>query len=306
MNTIFVNICSYRDKLLELTLMSLIANESGRNQITYGIFEQNTLEESLITTNPKLLESPFIRYKRIDPEFTDGVVWARKINSLQIHNEQFMYQIDSHMIFDKDWDHFLILDYNLASQIENSKKIILTSSTKNFDFRDNVVTKFIISDDITTDIRYFSFKKDLKLRSHGIWRKSDDNIKESKHIFAGNFFTTADWLKDVDYKTDIFFEGEEQMMVLSSFLKGYKIYTQRKIKTYHYIFTEKLDTKPYINPIVNLEKLNWLENRSKQFLIDYIYSLDEKTLKAFQEKMGVDYINREISANTNLINAFLN
>ena len=43
MKKIFVNVCSYRDKLLAPTLESAMENESGRNQIVYGVFEQTAL-----------------------------------------------------------------------------------------------------------------------------------------------------------------------------------------------------------------------------------------------------------------------
>jgi hypothetical protein len=277
-------------------------NASGRNQITFGIFEQNTLEDSLITKNPSLANHHSVKYKRIDPEYTDGVVWARKVNSLQIDNEDFFYQIDSHMLFDQDWDHFLILDYNLASKEENTHKIILTSSTKNFDFRDNVITKFIVENgDVSTDIKYFEMKKNLRLRSHGVWVKSSEEMRKSQHIFAGNFFTTCKWLSEVGYTPKIFFEGEEQMMVLTSYLAGYKIFSQRKIKAYHYVREEDLNTKPYRNPVIHQEKINLMEKRSSDYIMDFIYSIDEKVLQQFYIDMGVDYINKNIAPNTHLL-----
>jgi hypothetical protein len=68
MKKIFVNICSYRDKLLAPTIQSLLDNESGRNIITYGIFEQTKLEDSLEKKYPHLAKHKQVRYKRIDPE----------------------------------------------------------------------------------------------------------------------------------------------------------------------------------------------------------------------------------------------
>ncbi len=89
MKKIFVNVCSYRDKLLAPTLESALENESGRNHIVYGVFEQTALEDSLKVKYPHLANHQRVRYKRIDPEYSDGVVWARGINAMQIYEEEF-------------------------------------------------------------------------------------------------------------------------------------------------------------------------------------------------------------------------
>ena len=95
MKSIFVNIASYRDNLLIPTIKSLMHNESGRNKIYYGIFEQTKVEESLLKKCPEIVEQENVRYKRIDPEYSDGAVWARAINSMQVYDEDLFYQIDS-------------------------------------------------------------------------------------------------------------------------------------------------------------------------------------------------------------------
>ena len=294
MAKIFVNICSYRDKLLEPTIQSLLDTESGRNQITYGIFEQTKLESSLQTKNPELVNHPRIRYKRIDPEFSDGVVWARCINSMQIYDEEFQYQIDSHMLFDKDWDNQLILDYNDASRIANTKKVVLTCGTKNFDLDGDRITKHTLTEDITVNLGYFQFDKDLLLHAHGSWVPATERSTPSIHICAGNFFMPVSWIKDVGYNTKIFFEGEEQVFALSTILAGYHIFHQRKIRVYHYIRSSSHESKQTINPVADPTRLSLNHKRSKKELVDYIYSLTDDQLEHYRKITGVDYINRKL------------
>ena len=305
MKTIFVNICSYRDKLLETTLNSLIKNESGRNNIVYGIFEQTSYEDSLEKNNPKIYHQKNIRYKRIDPQHSDGVVWARHINSLQVEDEEFYYQIDSHVLFDKDWDHYLILDYQRAKQISNNEKVVLTAGCLNFEMRENVLTKFTLDNPVTVAPKYYNFDENLKLWAHGVIISSPDDPEPSPHIFAGNFFTTRDWLIDVGYNTNIFFSGEEQMMALMSFLKGYDMFIQRKMMAYHLLNTENYNTKPTINSVIPREKLRKLEEKTKIEISKFLYSIDEQSLVQFKEKYGVDYINKKISPKVQL-KPFLN
>lgn len=294
MNKIFVNICSYRDNLLVPTIKSLMETESGRNQITYGVFEQTKLEDSLIKIAPDLAKHPKVRYKRIDPEYSSGVVWARSINSMQLDDEDFQYQIDSHMLFDKDWDNQLILDYNQAKKIANTDKVILTAGTKNYDLTDNKITKHTLTEDITVKLGYYQFNKNMRLYAHGPWVAATETVTPSIHICAGNFFAPARWVKDVGYNTRIYFEGEEQMFVLTSFLAGYKIYHQRRVRCYHYIRSSDHETKQTINPVIDWETINKYQKRSEKELIDFIYSVPEEKLEEFRKLTGVDYINRKL------------
>ena len=123
---------------------------------------------------------------------------------------------------------------------------------------------------------------------------STNVVTPSIHICAGNFFTNTKWIKDVGYNTNIFFEGEEQILALSSFLAGYKIFHQRKIKVYHYLWSSKHDTKHTNNPVLTQERLNFLQQRTWDEINDYIYSIDESDLESYRKATGVDYINRKL------------
>lgn len=294
MAKIFVNVCSYRDILLVPTIQSLLDTQSGRNKITIGIFEQTKLEDSLLTKAPELVKNEQILYKRIDPEYSDGVVWARYINSMQIDDEEFQYQIDSHMLFDKDWDNQLIWDYRDACKVANSNNIVLTSGTKNYDLNGEQITKHTLNEDITVKLGYFQFDKGLRLHAHGSWISATNTCTPSIHICAGNFFAPVSWIKDVGYNTRIFFEGEEQMMVLQTIIAGYKIFHHRKIKVYHYLRSGSHETKQVINPCVPKEHLERNIRRSEKELIDYVYSIPEEKLEQYRKITGVDYINRKL------------
>ena len=294
MKKIFVNVCSYRDKLLAPTLESAMENESGRNQIVYGVFEQTALEDSLKTKYPHLATHKRVRYKRIDPEYSDGVVWARGINAMQIYEEEFQYQIDSHMLFDKGWDNYLILDYMQACKVAGHDKVLLTCGTKNFDLDGDRITKHTLTDDISVNLGYYQFDKNMRLHAHGPWVPARDVVAPSRHICAGNFFAPAKWVREVGYNTNIFFEGEEQMFVITSFVKGYKIYHMRRAKVYHYLRSSNYETKQTVNPVANAHRLRMNQERSEKELSNYLYSLDEEQLEAFRKYSGVDYINRKL------------
>lgn len=294
MKSIFVNIASYRDNLLSATINSLIKNESGRNKITYGIFEQIKYEDSLEKKNAELLKQNNIRYKRIDPQFSDGVVWARSINSMQHDEEEFYYQIDSHMLFDKDWDNFLIFDYNQAKKYANTDKVIVSSGCKNFEVYENRIIKHTMSKDITVKFGYYQFGKNLQLKVHGAWIPATESVTPSIHAIAGNFFTTSRWLKDVGYNAKLYFDAEEQYMAISSIIAGYKIFHQRNIKCYHYLDSAKHLSKQEIDPVIDPKIIEKNKLKEEKEFINYIYSLEEEQLNNYYQETGVDYINRKL------------
>ena len=157
--SIFVSVVSYRDPLLMETVKSVFEQKSGMFDIVVGIFEQTAKEDSLPIKYPEFFDKykNDIRYKRIDPEYPDGVGWARAVNALQILNEDFYYQIDSHEVFDANWDRELVKDYNLGVEKFGTDKVIITAGCKIFRFENGEVIKER-QGNITSKVKYFCFQ----------------------------------------------------------------------------------------------------------------------------------------------------
>lgn len=293
---IFVSVVSYRDKLLKSTIESLLSKKSLRHEIIIGIFEQTVEEDSLVKVAPELLKNKFIRYKRIDPIYADGVCWARDVNFLQLTDEDFIFEVDSHMIFDKDWDRKLINDYKKGVALSGTDKVIISGSCKNFEI--NTEGGIILHEHpvpMRSNVKYFLYQEHSDiLGAHGDLETSDGNITPAIHICAGNFFTHAAWVKNVGANPDIYFEGEEQYMVLESFKQGYKLYHMSDIISYHYINTNEYDTKQWHNPIITMEQYSNRVHRGLVNFKKYLDSLDDDVLEAYHKYSGVDYINKRL------------
>ena len=165
---IFVSICSYRDPLLHYTLESLIENKSDRHEATYSILEQVVYKDSLEKLYPELVARPDVVYKRVEPQYSDGVGWARKVNSLNVRDEDFFYQIDSHMVFDENWDRYLVEDYKRGVKKSGSKKVIIDGATKTYTLTEKFEPyKHIEASGITTHAKYFMWDKSYILPVHG-------------------------------------------------------------------------------------------------------------------------------------------
>lgn len=293
---IFVSIVSYRDKLLVDTINSLLENKSGLTSVTIGVFEQTKLEDSLEAKHPELLKSPEIIYKRIDPEYSDGVGWARHMNSLQLTDEDFYYQVDSHMLFEKNWDRALIKDYQLAAEKHNTNKIVITANCKNFHLDEEGKPVKELTESITCRAAYYMFPTSRKAGAHGEWIDAQSNVTDAIHIFAGNMFTRSDWVREVGIHPKIFFEGEEQYLTLASFAAGYKLCHPREIHCYHYIQSNTYVTKQWIDPVVSHEKISRNEAISSSAFFDFLLSLNDEVFEAYRKYSGVDYINRKLES----------
>lgn len=294
---IFVSVCSYRDPLLRHTIRSLLDNKSQRHEVTIGIFEQTAHEGSLETLDPELTTHTNVRYKRIDPIFSEGVGWARHINALQVEDEELFYQVDSHMLFDPNWDRQLVNDWRKGAALHNTNKIIITGSCKNFDIdEEGNLIKHVEYHPVSCKVKYFPYQSSDILGVSGILIPATKELVPSNYTFAGNFFTHVEWLKDVGINPRIFFDGEEQWMMLRSFIEGYRIYYHRSIICYHYVNTGKYITKQWHEPIITDDQYSFFVRRSVNEFKKLIDNADEDVLETFYEYTGVDYINKKIDS----------
>jgi hypothetical protein len=292
---IFVSIVSYRDPLLARTVESILNQASSRHQITVGVFEQTVVEDSLETVAPVWVNHPQVRYKRIDPIYSEGVGWARAINAMQIEDEDFIYQIDSHMLFDRDWDRYLVNDWKKAKAKVGTDKIVITGSCFSFDIEENGEPRLHTNYyPMTCKVGYFHFQDNNILGAHGDLVDRTNDVEPAIHICAGNFFTHTNWVKNVGINHKVFFDGEEQLMVLSSLANGYKLFHPRQLYCYHFTGTGDYVTKQWHKPIITMEQYGQYVRKSIKQLNDYLDHIDEDVLEEYREYSGVDYINQRL------------
>lgn len=293
---IFINIASYRDWQLKNTIESLINNSSGQHDLSIGVFEQTVKENSLEEKGGELLLDNRIKYKRIDPQYSHGVCWARAINFMQLQDEDFIYEVDSHMVFDLNWDIKLIEDYNKGKELSGHDRVIITGSCKNYELGEN--NAIILHEHpvpMQSDVKYFIYQKQFNLLgAHGDIAPSVGTVTPAIHICAGNFFTKASWVSEVGANPSLFFEGEEQYMVLESVRKGYDLYHMSDIISYHYINTNEYETKQWYNPIITIERYSELTHTGYTNFNKYLSSLSKEFLQEFYDKTGVNYITKSL------------
>ena len=294
---IFVSICSYRDPLLHKTIKSLMQEKSKRHKCTYSIFEQTAYNDSLEKKYPEFANHPDVIYKRIDPQYSDGCVWARYINLMNIREcHDFVYQVDSHMLFDKNWDMFLVEDYNMAAKIAGHDKVIITGACKEFSIDETgAEVKTIPEFPMTTYVKYYMINRNTLIPgAHGDPYPVTEEPKEGFHILAGNFFTHREWIDNVGLVPASYFDCEEVLMSMMSFVAGYNIFHHTQTKCYHLGDTRDYPTKQTYEPVVPAHRQAENKKIAEAYWKKYLKSLDKSVLERFREKFGVDFINIKI------------
>ena len=230
---IFISIASYCDELLFFTIQDCLSKASKPENISFGIVDQN--ESSQKERIDKLNLNKQIRYVYIHKLETLGVSWARNISFSLIDDEDFLFQIDSHMLFEEAWDTTLLKQYEKLKDI--SQKPIISTYPYGFSFDENAKPTYKKPSD----------KYVLVLRPHPDTSLLQDNAvlrfrAEHKltnepvlgcHMAGGFIFTSSDFTQEVPYDPYLYFHGEEQSLSVRAYTRGWDIYHPNWIPLYH-------------------------------------------------------------------------
>ena len=230
---IFISIASYCDELLFFTIKNCIAKAQKPENLYFGIVDQNTSTQ--IDKIKELNLGKQIRYVYINHIDALGVSWARNIAFSLHDDEEFLLQIDSHMLFKENWDKELIERYTELKKI--SQKPIISTYPYNFSFDENNNPKY----------KEQSNKYALVLRPHpdtlldkdnAVLRfranhKATDKPVLGCHIAGGFIFTSAEFIQEVPYDPFLYFHGEEQSLSIRAYTRGWDIYHPNYIPLFH-------------------------------------------------------------------------
>ncbi|WP_117189990.1 GlcNAc-transferase family protein [Rhizobium terrae] len=228
---IFVSIASFCDPMLTFTIRSALEMARHPQRLSFGIVDQNvTSVESELPTGEWRNA-----YLHIDPHHSRGACWARAMAMTLYAGEGYFFQIDSHTLFDPDWDVTLIEALETVSAANGNDKVIL--STRPFAFE--------IDGDGTISRKRFTVStlklvpKDPVLKlSDPVMKFAAYNSKEDRdlpgfQISAAFLFTRGRFVEEVPYDPYLYFHGEEQDISIRAFSRGWDIWHPNKVPLYH-------------------------------------------------------------------------
>jgi glycosyltransferase involved in cell wall biosynthesis len=305
--TIFISMASYLDPMLFFTLNDAYAKASRPERLAFAVVDQN-MEDQRAT----IAALPFanqVRYVHVHPEDTLGVCWARSTAFSLYDGEDFLLQIDSHMLFEEAWDDKLLAQH--AKLRMRSSKPIISTYPYRFDIVDGVPRPMKNEGRTALVLRPHPEKNlapdDAVLRFMARHLFTDQPVAGC-HVSAGFLFAAGAFVEEVPYDPYLYFHGEEQSLAVRSFTRGWDIFHPLLIPVYHLY---KSEGTAYLTHHWHGEsearrafRSGYLLERAKKRLnrllmgdgLPGAYGLGTaRTLAQFHELSGIDYANHTIT-----------
>lgn len=305
--SIFISIASYRDPELVRTIKSAIDNSSGDNDLYFSIVVQDFDSDI-----PDLSWVPNLSLITMHPKDARGAGYARA-NAAKFYNDQdYFLQIDSHTLFEKNWDSICIDEHNKAKAIAKNDKIILSYFPPPFHVEPDKSIFFIKNDKKkpaypTRQKPFYTRKKYWTAERIEFNDRQRLQPEQSSTVLAGFIFASGNIVKEVPYDSEISFFGEEICFAMRAWTRGWDIYSPSKVILYHfYLRTEynKVWNDKNVRPIswTDIEKIS----KEKQIRVlcgleKGIYGAgDYRHLRLFEKFVGYNF--KEIYGLTNSTN----
>jgi hypothetical protein len=305
---ILVSIASYRDPLLGWTIRDAYENATNKDHLFFAVVEQAFESEALDYRS--LPFSKQIRYIRVNPEQSRGCCWARSVAQTLWGNEDYYFQIDSHIGFDPGWD--TLMHAAMQHLREHHDRPLITNmpyalEAKDDDIVNNPVRK--IRDDkefqeLTRICR--PVQKETTFKDNYFIGVQCDYVPKKNFVpgylvAAGCLFTLGKWVEEVPYDPYLFFEGEEQSIALRSWTHGYSIFHISPLMFYHY-YISAYKQRFWSDDVEKQSPWQALNERSFNRLQKIvtgddmgIYGLGtRRSLHDYIRFTGIDYLNKKV------------
>ena len=227
MNTIFIQIASYRDPQLYSTIKNAFENAEYPDNLIFSICwqkdENETINEYENHEQVKLIIIPYNE--------TNGACWARNKLQEQYNNEKYTLQLDSHHRFVENWDTKLIDMYENLQSTGIEKPLItsyLPSYNPNKDPEERCMCPWeIVFKEKTHDKQVLFIPSYIKN-----YEKLTSPI--SAKFYSAHFaFTTGDFVKEVPHDPELYFTGEEMSITVRAYTYGYDLFHPHILIAWH-------------------------------------------------------------------------
>jgi hypothetical protein len=221
---IFINIASFRDPSLIITIKSALLHAKNPENLVFGVAAQYYDDEFPDFT---IAESQ-IKVIRYNPDTAPGVGKVRYEISQLVTDEKYFLMIDSHTLFFPNWDVSAKSYLKKAEAISGHDKVCIGSTPI---MADAPTFLFQLSPEIFEDQRMF-FDTQNNLEVMGKldinWRLEEVLIKEKifrhHHVVCHTFFTYSSYLVDVGLDSFSSFLHEEPYLSWKTYVSGWDLY----------------------------------------------------------------------------------
>ena len=311
---IFVSIASYQDPILRYTIQSAIENAKYKDSLVLGVFDQS-LEHLDVPSN--------VRYKTCDPKDAKGCCWARStIQEELFDGEDIFMQVDSHTMFEKDWDNTLLEHYE--SVLNWFDKPIITGYPRAFDVITsqggfiNTKEKYIFRKPFEqkdeTHVMTVHEPYQIGYHSGQVTKNLPPKVYRGFGLSAGFIFTEGSWVKTVPYDPEIYFSGEETTLALRSFTHGYDMIHVPNTPLYHWYNSDNQELKRDLHWEDPDANSNALGDKGRSRVDTVLQGKDlgtygigsNRTLKEYASLSGLDYEEKTVNLDKTLFKTYEN
>ena len=296
MNTIFIQIASYRDPQLLPTIKSILENAKYPKNLRFGICRQYHPEDGFDSLDEYKDDN---RFRFIDVLYSEskGVCWARNQVQQLYKNEKYTLQIDSHMRFEKNWDDVLIKMLK-GLQKDGYNKPLLTGYVSSFDPDNDPEGRVtepwrMVFDRFIPEGAVFFLPEVIP-----DWKKLKSPVPA--RFYSAHFcFTLGEFSKEVQHDPEFYFHGEEISIAVRAYTHGYDLFHPHKVVVWHE-YTRKNRTKQWDDDKdwVNKNNRAHLKNRKLFSIDDEVFNPDdfgiygfgtERSLKDYESYAGIRF-----------------
>ena len=223
---IFVELASYRDPQLPITIDDMLEKADNPDLFSFGICWQYDETEDITRYDDR----PNFRIRKHHYDESQGLGWARAITNELYDGEELVLQLDSHHRFLKGWDTMMLEDFYQAKKF--SDKPVLTTYLTPFEPQQ---TKYEECPCLMSQYEFSSDKLLMSRPYHIMDYKQRDCVIKARTISGHFFLADGSFVKDVPYDPDIYFGGytEETTLSVRAFTHGYDFYSPYRQYIWH-------------------------------------------------------------------------
>lgn len=235
MLSIFIQIASYEDPELVLTIQDAISKASGLTKLRFGVHASYVDDKDI-----KLKPSADINILHTVPPKNIGLGVSRRLADSFYDGEDFYLQIDAHSRFVKNWDEILVYEYYKYIGMGIDKPL-LTAYPMGYRYVDSVETFDYVDFTHNIDLRF-----DRTMFSENLFPVQTQVINKKKGIFTpsvsgGSIFTKG---KVPIVPNEVFFNGEEIVIAALAYTNGFNLVIPRYPYMYHLYYDSYKDYTP--------------------------------------------------------------
>lgn len=214
---IFIQIASYRDSQLLPTITDALKKAKHPLNLVFGVVDQSTVQTS------SLASSSIIRYIHVAPMLSEGACWARAKANTLYNGEEFFMQIDSHTRFAEHWDEILL------KQLEHTccPNPVLSCYPNKYWLEDG-------KDVYGPEGCYVAVVSGWTGTSVTLAPGNSVSVMRNGLSLAGGFIFGIGSFASVPYDPNIYFLGEEIILSVQAFTRGFDILHPSSCPIFHY------------------------------------------------------------------------